>query len=792
MMRIFSRIWPIMFILFIVLVFFYQILFLGKIALPADALVGAHVPWTEKVWDGYPAGVPIKNLEISDTFSQFYPWRMLVGQYWREFKVPLWNQYNFSGYPLLANVQSAGLYPLNILFLILDDFWVWNITVVLTVFFALLFTYFLLRNMNISKLASVFGAIIFSFSGFIIGWLEFSPRVHAGIWLPLLMTLALKYYKTKKLLWLTYSPFVFYFMYTAGDVQISIYSTLFYIMFSAYLLAEKRLIKPFFTTILFVFFGVLLSSIQLIPSLELYLNSIRVGDNYIQGFNYGMLSWYKLTNFFWPDFYGNVVTGNYWGGFTYHEYIGYVGIVALVFVLLTLFLKKDRLEKFMWISLFATLLFLLPNPIAYLPYKLNIPVLSTSFASRIIFLTDFILAIIASYGFDKWLKSNRFNVVNRTYYLVASSLFLLSMSVVVYMFLLKRGYIISSAFSSENAWISIRNIVVPTSLLLILISMNYLKTHMSNKNIQKIMPILVIVLLTIELFRYGWKNTPFSEKRFVFPNIEVTDFLKANIDDYRVTGKIPTNLTIPYQISAVDGYDPIYPKNYSYFVSAINNGNFDSPSGRYGLISNYASPLLNYASTKYIIDFKKDKFGGINKDGAFDTYLSENLDQIFAFGRVGVFENTKAYPRAWLADKFELLDDDSSVISKLIDDTDTKHLILENDISEKLENIEDSKITGFSEKHGRVVIHLENAKNTLLYLSNTYYPGWQVRVDDKSTEILRANFIHQAVFVPSGTKSVVFTYEPRSFSLGKNMTIATMLILITSITFQMKKRRSER
>src|SRR3972149_8447668 len=69
--------------------FYFPVLFQEKVALPVDALVGAHVPWTEITWVGYPAGVPIKNLEITDSISQFFPWRSLAGEFWRNLTIQL-------------------------------------------------------------------------------------------------------------------------------------------------------------------------------------------------------------------------------------------------------------------------------------------------------------------------------------------------------------------------------------------------------------------------------------------------------------------------------------------------------------------------------------------------------------------------------------------------------------------------------------------------------------------------------------------------------------------------------
>src|SRR3989344_6070220 len=131
------------------ILFYFPVLFQGKVALPVDALVGAHVPWTEVAWGGYPAGVPIKNLEISDSFSQFYPWRSLVGEFWRKGVAPLWNPYMLSGIPFLATLHSATLYPLNFFYLFLSDAWAWTVIVMLQIFLSALFMFLFLRSIKL-------------------------------------------------------------------------------------------------------------------------------------------------------------------------------------------------------------------------------------------------------------------------------------------------------------------------------------------------------------------------------------------------------------------------------------------------------------------------------------------------------------------------------------------------------------------------------------------------------------------------------------------------------------------
>jgi hypothetical protein len=67
---------------------------------------------------------------------QFYPWREYAFDLLRQGQLPLWNPYNGAGAPLLANYQSALLYPLNWPGFFLPLAWAMSVTAVLHLFIA--------------------------------------------------------------------------------------------------------------------------------------------------------------------------------------------------------------------------------------------------------------------------------------------------------------------------------------------------------------------------------------------------------------------------------------------------------------------------------------------------------------------------------------------------------------------------------------------------------------------------------------------------------------------------------
>lgn len=63
-------------------------------------------------------------------------------------------------------------------------------------------------------------------------------------------------------------------------------------------------------------------------------------------------------------------------------------------------------------------------------------------------------------------------------------------------------------------------------------------------------------------------------------------------------------------------------------------------------------------------------------------------------------------------------------------------------------------------------------------LADTFYPGWEARIDGRETRIYRANCVFRAVRVPAGRHEVEFRFAPRSFRIGLWAGVVGWLVLI--------------
>ena len=306
---------PILIFLLVTVIFYSQSIFSHKIPVPADILLGAYYPWLDYDWD-YPVSMPIKNSLISDIYSQFYPWKSIIAESYRNFEIPLWNQYSYSGYPLLANFNSGALNPLNFLMVIFGDQTGWLLMLMSQMFLSMVSIYYFLKITSKNSFSNITASIIYGMSAFAVCWSQFMNAGFAMIYLPLILYLI----KQKKYLFL---PFAYFLLMTSGHMQAFIYGVVFSFVYFAYENWHQFKPKTILPFLMATAIGFGYMAIQILPTLELSSRSIRFSENYISGYNFGLLPLSKFITFLSPDFFGNPATNNYWGFFNYHETIIY-------------------------------------------------------------------------------------------------------------------------------------------------------------------------------------------------------------------------------------------------------------------------------------------------------------------------------------------------------------------------------------------------------------------------------------------------------------------------------------
>jgi hypothetical protein len=249
-----------------------------------------------------------------------------------------------------------------------------------------------------------------------------------------------------------------------------------------------------------------------------------------------------------------------------------------------------------------------------------------------------------------------------------------------------------------------------------------------------------------------------------------------------------------YDKAMLDGFRPTQSNDLS-IVGRL----WDLTNVRYVIGSRAIGPELDRLFAKGQPVFRPAfGFDLAPKPGA--TAGGVTLDDITAVpnanGQYAIFENTRALPRVRLFTRWEVVTNDVAAVERLKDPSldvgttlvlDTPTTAVSPAASASTPN---ASIREWSPT--RMTIGTESTAPGILMLNERWHPDWQVSVDGKPVELLRANLLMRAVAVPSGTHSVEFRYRPDMTPLWITLSaFGVALLLGIGLTLQGGTRRSE-
>lgn len=724
-----SKFLPILFLIIFTFLIFKPFFIDGKIPVPADTIVGMYHPWRDFYKDRYPLGMPFKNFQITDAVRQQFPWRELSMDLMKNGQLPLWNPYSFAGAPLLGNLQSAPFYPLNLLYLLGDFTFIWSLQVMLQVFLGGLFMWLYLRHFSLGKLPLILGTLSWAGCGFFTAWLEWNTAVHTLLWLPLLLLSIEKIFDQKNyFIWSLIFLFSLCSSFLAGYLQPFFYV---FILINAYIIYKLILTKQYKLIVLFPIFYILFSILTFPQWFETF-KFIGLSARDVDQANWTrpdwFLPWQNLAQFIAPDYFGNPATLNYFGVWNYQEFVGYVGIVALLFATVCLIYRREKIVLFWAGVLILSLIFVLPTFVGQLPFIYKVPFLSTAQPSRLIAVIDFSLVILAAFGLDYYLKNN------------------LKTKIVSTIFVLLTICLWGVAFITNNQ-IGLRNLVWPTFLLILTLVL------VSKPKLIWLLSFIII----FDLARFAIKFESFSSKEWLYPKTQIITFLqnKAKSEIFRIAATdnriMPPNFSTTYRLQTISGYDPLYLRRYGEFIAAVERDKSDNsvPFGFNRIITpiNFSSKFFDLLNVKYVLSFEDIK------NNKYRFVLQE--------GETKLYENTQVCPRVFLAKKVTRIDDDVDVLKAMYE---PNYSPCEEAIVTRTSHTPGKIAQGKAEiikySDNVVVINaqIESGGEGYLILTDVNYPGWKAEIDNQKTEIFYANYVFRGVKVPPGTHTVRFYY----------------------------------
>ena len=815
-MKFFKKISPshiLLFVIIIGLLFIYrQVIFDGKILFPSNFLAQFYSPWRTEKFLGWEAGIPHKPIG-DDQIRIFYPERTFTNDMLAKKTIPLWNPYNFAGTPFLANFQSSIFYPLNILYFFLPQIIAWEILLFIQPIMAAFFMFLFLSLFRLKKPAIWIGTISFGFSGFMLVWSQENAVVaQSALWLPLIL-FGIEGYLTNKKNWYYFIAVIALLCsFLGGFFQAYFYIFLFTLIYGLFRIKTLKLsfLQYMLRIIGIYIFSVFLSAIQLLPSIEAFLESPRSTSNVWYLFEGYLLPITHLFNAFVPDIFGNPGAYNFFGRGFYRETILYAGLIPFVFFAYACFKRKiNPIIGFFTFSAFFSFFLTLDSPFTRWFFQLPLPLLPTFLPSRILIITAFSIATLSSFGLSIFIEKKDKNdwklilKILSVFQICVLLIFIYGVLLLSYgdtMFFQKlSGYVIrhGSSPTKENILILLKNLILP------FVTLSSLFVFLRLRKISNLSILGIVILALIGQFYFLNKYLVVGNPEFLYPKNAVISFLQSRSSlDRFLTLRQPMeeNISTYAKIYSVEGTNPVFPRRYGELLFAVkNNGKVskDIPrvEARISELGDKENPfedkkrmrLISLLGIKHVLYFddRNPKNSNANK---FPQAL---FKPVWQHNNWRGLEYANAFPRVFLTNNIRV-ENNAQKILDLIFNPGTNLLttvILEEkpkeiDNPDTFINFPKPSIDSFtsitSYEPQEIIIKTKTNVPQMLFLSDNYYPGWKAYVDDKETKIYRADYTFRSIYLPKGDHKVTFTYKPLSFQAGiiTSMVSTTLLLII--------------
>ncbi len=355
---------------------------------------------------------------------QFVPWRMYALSVLRQGYLPLWNPLIGMGAPLLANYQSALVYPPHLLLLIVDPAWGSGLLVLLHLVWAGVGMALLARRLGMDRLGQCTAGLAFGLSGYLVARSGFFSINATAAWVPWIilaadrMTDALPGSMDWRARIRSCAPLavVLAFQWTAGHAQTAWYTLVLLLAWVVWRsigrdgwrrLAINGAGLAAAGTAAFA-----LAAPQLLPTLEYLAQSYRAQAlDAEMALTYSFWPW-RFLGLLAPSIFGSPASGDYWGYGNFWEDAIYIGVLPLLLALFALARAFRRRGPHVGLTIFlagvgaVAIVLALGSHTPVFPWLFRtIPTFSLFQApSRWMLLFVFGLALLAGVGASAWRK----------------------------------------------------------------------------------------------------------------------------------------------------------------------------------------------------------------------------------------------------------------------------------------------------------------------------------------------------------------------------------------------------
>ena len=270
-----------------------------------------------------------------------------------------------------------------------------------------------------------------------------------------------------------------------------------------------------------------------------------------------------------------------------------------------------------------------------------------------------------------------------------------------------------------------------------------------------------------------------NERSFVKKEVTNKPFSASDADKYILADKTEDfrvlNLTVDifnssapsYFHKNVGGYSAVKLRRYQELIEVHLSKEIRNFTYSLKTISTLAeaeeafkqTPVLNMLNTKYVI------------------YAPQAMPIV----------NPYKMGNAWLVDNVNLVNSaDEEMLSLGLDSLANTVIVdksTENAPADKKYNSANGKIELINYEPNVMTYKFSSAEDQLAVFSEIYYPeGWNAYINGEKATYFRANYLLRAMNLKAGDYTIEFRFEPKSYDIGKILSIICSILLTTALS----------
>jgi len=750
---------------------------------------GPIAPWTDA-----PPGLEHepRNLEQSDKLVFFHPKLTLAHELIARGEAPLWNPYALCGTPLLASAMPSTLYPLGLFRLSPWRGYGWAAALHLAL--AALFAWGFLRALGLAPAAALFGGMTWGFSGWFLVHLDQGDFVYVATWLPAMLLAAERVARGAVVSGAAGLALATGLAFVAGFPPVAILALYLAGAWLAFRLLQSRagFVRRAIAGGAGLALGLLLAAAQVLPTWELSKECARTRTPLAQ-LRSGALPPAGLLLALVPDLFGHPVEreGNppptlAWLSHdpadrgshrNYMENTLYVGLAPLLLALVAL----RRARGPAWFLAAAGAIALLGATGTWVLHLLHrLPGLQIGSMKRLLVIWTFAAATLGALGLDAlWRDGRR----RRWPFAVAA---LAALGAIAALVALR-----AAGLDEGAAWALRKTLWAALFLAASALALG-LRPWLGPAPTAA----ALFALTAVDLLGLGWRYNP-HHRPDQFSETDGLRFLReaqtwagapapARVMRYGTFRVLPPDTPTLYGIPDAQGWDVLITRRYGEVMEALEPGLLRLEAHRVFELSrpeSLDSPVLDLLAVRFLLVQDLLRHPDFRPVWPTDPALFERE-------RLGVYENRRALPRAFLVPRGRRVEPGAAAHEMARPGFDPRAEVL----------LEEEPPPGgapgplppvafeVAEAH-RLRLRASAPGPCLLFLSDLFYPGWEATVDGAEARVLRANHAFRAVALAPGEHVVEFRYRPASFRLGAAVSLGAALAVAALLAAGVVRRR---